>query len=164
METTSYGGSVVNEYLTGALIPKESIPFDMNLNILVKYTGNIDYYNKDFSSGEKASQSFQSFAFAGISKKEEPILSLYGEVEEIEDELALVVIEKDKNFEERLFSVERLKKINADFIGAKIRIIISEEGNSVTTKIEKFNDDNPIWANPDEDLIHLIQQIKNKSV
>ncbi|NCS89305.1 MAG: hypothetical protein CO127_09880 [Ignavibacteria bacterium CG_4_9_14_3_um_filter_36_18] len=93
------------------------------------------------------------------SQSQKQLALLQGEVEKIENDYGLVILEKNGVFEERIFSLDRLKKIDANYVGAKIIISITEEKNSITTTIKKSSEEKPEWASPDEELIRLIQTL-----
>lgn len=95
-------------------------------------------------------------------EKESNIIQMEGEVEEIKDNLALVVFNIDSVYEERLIPIKRLQSENADFEGARIRLIIEDLGNQVTSRLLNISDvKKPLWSSPDEDIIRIFSK-KNK--
>ncbi len=145
---------------TLAFPAEDSKPFETSLSEAV--TGGIQsfFYPKSITNLAESSENY----FLPPTKTESPshklIALLEGEVEEIENNFGLVSIEKNGVFEERIFSLDRLKNINANYVGAKLIISITEEKNSIITTIEKSSEEKPLWASPDEEVIRLLHDLK----
>jgi len=127
-----------------------SLSFAPKLNVTGKSTlgtsGLKDLYDIDIFDKEK-----------DLNFKE-----LEGEVEEIKDNLALVIFNIDSIYEERLIPIKRLQAVNADFEGARIKLIIEDLGNQVTSRLMNISDiKKPLWFSPDEDIIRIFNK-RNK--
>ncbi|NCQ17968.1 MAG: hypothetical protein COZ80_03885 [Ignavibacteria bacterium CG_4_8_14_3_um_filter_37_9] len=127
-------------------------------------TGGIQsfFYPKSITNLAESSENYFLPHAKTESQFHKLIALLEGEVEKIENNYGLVSIEKNGVFEERIFSLDRLKNINANYVGAKIIISITEEKNSIITTIEKSSEEKPLWASPDEEIIRLLHQLKKK--
>lgn len=87
--------------------------------------------------------------------------TLEGEVEKIDQDVALVVFRSESGEIERLIPRRRLTAEGADYEGARVRLIISEVGSRVSSQLEYMGENvKPIWASPDEMMIQTFRKLK----
>ena len=77
----------------------------------------------------------------------------------MEDE-AVVVLKSEVGYIERMISRRRLAAVGADYNGARVRLVVTEEGSSVSARLDHLGDEiAPVWATPDEKMMQTFRQL-----
>lgn len=149
------------DYSQGHSVPfqfERSFTFSLRKSMLRKY--DVINYQQGFTNYLRNIED-NSANNMHISDNKEKIKNYYGEVEKIENEIAILCLrDSDDSFIEYIIKLSNLEAVNADYEGAPVKLAICEDGNKTSIEVELLRGVEPLWHSPNEDLIHVLQRLK----
>jgi hypothetical protein len=95
--------------------------------------------------------------------KEEDIKVFIGEVERIENDIAILSLKNESDYFEYEIGIKQLSAAKVDYEGAPIKLLIKEIGNKTLIELEARPNVSPLWDTPDEEVIQIFRDLKKSS-